>query len=162
MLCAVSQARRKSVIAASNVGACPLVSDQCTSGRRGMLVSARKSGATTGSFACAGRLWARPIPRRSSLYGKPLGLVAALRPRRYSIQTILDPKPATSRRNITGVSFLALERHPLTGASMTDLAATVAFGLLIGGQFLSAIYRRDQRFTRRTNSSVVAVQFEMR
>jgi hypothetical protein len=37
---------------------------------------------------------------------------------------------------------------------MADLAATVAFGLLFGGQFLGAIlcYREDQRFTQ-TNSS---------
>ena len=35
----------------------------------------------------------------------------------------------------------------LTGASMADLAATVAFGLLIGGQFLDAIYLLSNRST---------------
>jgi hypothetical protein len=35
----------------------------------------------------------------------------------------------------------------LTGASMADLAATVAFGLLIGGQFLGAIYLLSNRST---------------
>ena len=35
----------------------------------------------------------------------------------------------------------------MTGASMADLAATVAFGLLIGGQFLGAIYLLSNRST---------------
>ena len=47
---------------------------------------------------------------------------------------------------MTGVSFLTLGGL-LTGASMADLAATVAFGLLIGGQFLGAIYLLSNRST---------------
>ena len=39
-----------------------------------------------------------------------------------------------------GRILFGAREHPLTGASMADLAATVAFGLLIGGQFLGAIY----------------------